>query len=228
MPEEPLDRCDGCACGPAACELPSRLTVDSLDCPGGGSSVSVDAGDGWDGTCAALPSPVAPEELASIVYDPPALSPCAPSETPEPPLVAARFVRVCAGDTAHEPPGFTACMQASSDGTCWDGHTRHEFFEELIDHRACAPCECGPPAGGTCIAELLLYGDGACKDRVGAALSAGLGETPCAGIRSSLPLSAVRASLVEAAPGACSPNVPAVIGTLERREPHVVCSFPET
>lgn len=228
MPEEPPDRCDGCACGPAACVLPSRLTTDALSCPGGGSSVSVDAGDGWDGTCAALPSPVAPDELASVLCYPPTLSPCTPSDTPEPPPVAARFVRVCAGDTDDDPPGFIACMQAASDGTCWDGYTRHEFFEELIDDRACAPCECGPPAGGTCVAELILYGDSACTDRVDAALSVGLGEMPCTDIRSSLPLGALRASLVEAEPGACSPSVPAIIGTLERREPHVVCALPET
>lgn len=228
IPEETADRCDGCACGPAACVLPSKVTMSAFGCPGGGSSVSVDAGEGWDGTCSAFSSPVAPDELASALYEPPVLSPCTPSGTPEPPPIAARFVRVCAGNTAQEPSGFIRGMQASREGTCWDGLTRHEFFEELIDHRACAPCECGSPARGSCVAELMLYEDSACGDRLDAAISARLGEMQCADIRPSVPVSSMRATLVEAEPGVCSPSAPAVIGTLEGRKQHVVCTFPET
>ncbi|WP_437632755.1 hypothetical protein [Sorangium sp. So ce854] len=203
------------------------MTANGAACPGGGGSRVVDAGEGWDGTCVALPSPVQAEQLASVLYEPPVLAPCTPSETPEPPPVAATFVRVCAGNTAQKPPAFVACMQAGSDGTCRDGLVRHEFFEELIDGRACAPCECGPPEEGNCVADVTLYGDSQCSDRVDAALGMGLGEMRCANVSSPLPLSAMRAALVEAEPGTCSPSVPAVIGALERHEPHVVCSFPE-
>ncbi|WP_437576405.1 hypothetical protein [Sorangium sp. So ce887] len=230
MPETPEglpDTCDACECGPAACVLPSKVMTSGMICPGGGPSIALDAGAGWDGTCAALPSPVQPDDVASIVYEPPTLSPCTPSATPQPPPVPASFVRVCAGNTAQDPPGFIPCMESSREESCRNGLTRHEFFEELIDDRACAPCECGPPAGGRCVADVGLYGDSACSDRVNAAISLGLGEESCADVSSPLPLSAMRATLVEAEPGACSPGAPAVLGTLERREPHVVCSFPE-
>lgn len=226
-PEGLPDTCDACECGPAACELPTTVMANAMTCPGGSTSIALDAGAGWDGTCAALPSPVQPDDVASIVYEPPTLSPCTPSATPEPPPVPARFVRVCAGNTAQEPPGFIPCMQASSEGTCRRGLTRHEFFEQLIDNRACAPCECGPPAGGRCVADVGLYGDSACSDRMVTGLPVGLGETACADVTSPLPLSAMRATLVEEEPGACSPSVAAVLGTLERREPHIVCSYSE-
>lgn len=230
MPEatEDLPRtCDACECGPAECVLPSKVTTSGLTCPGGGTSIALDAGEGWDGTCAAFPTPVPPDGFASIIYEPPTLSPCTPLAAPEPPPIAARFVRVCAGNTAQDPPGFIPCMQADKEGTCRDGTTRHEFFEELIDNRACAPCDCGRPAGGRCVADVVLYADSACNDRVDAALSLGLGERACADVSSPLPLSAMRATLVEAEPGACTPSGAAVIGTVERREPHVVCSLPE-
>ena len=97
----------------------------------------------------------------------------------------------------------------------------------MIDGRACAPCECGPPEEGNCVVDVTLYGDSQCSDRVDAALGIGLGEMRCADVSSPLPLSAMRAALVDAEPGTCSPSVPAVIGAIERHEPHVVCSFPE-
>ncbi|WP_437975095.1 hypothetical protein WMF11_44620 [Sorangium sp. So ce295] len=228
-PERQPETCEGCTCGQAACVLPSKVTTSAASCPRGGSSVDVsvhvDAGEAWDGTCAALPSPVEPDERASVVYEPPALSPCTPSGTPEPPPLPARFVRVCAGNTAQEPPGFIACMQATREGRCDLALTRLEFFEELIDHRACPPCACDPPAGGTCLADVVLHGDSTCSDRVDAALSLGLGDVRCADVRSPLALGAMSAVLVDAEPGACSPSVPVVTGAVERREPRVVCAF---
>ncbi|WP_437621198.1 hypothetical protein [Sorangium sp. So ce1151] len=200
------------------------MTTNAVVCPGGGSSIVFDAGAGWDGTCAARTSPVQPDEFASVAYGSPTMSPCTPSPTPDPPPVPAMFVRVCAGNTAQDPPGFVDCMQASMDGACRDGLTRHEFFGEIIDTRACTPCECGPPVGGECVADIILYGDRACSNQVDAALAIHTGDTPCADVTSSL--IAMRAELVEAEPGACAANVPAVIGKLEGRRPHVVCVFP--
>ncbi|WP_438016230.1 hypothetical protein WMF18_36105 [Sorangium sp. So ce315] len=226
MPQGSPDSCEPCTCGPAACTLPSRVSTNASACPGGGRSIEFGAGAGWDGTCATPASPVEPGEFASVVYEPPTLSPCTPSKTPEPPPAPALFVRVCAGNTAQDPPGFVDCMQASKEGTCRDGLTRHEFFEALIDDRACAPCECGPPAGGKCVANVSLYGDGACGAQVDAALSISAGDIRCTDIDSTLALVALRAELVEAEPGACAASVPAVIGDVEGREPRVVCSFP--
>ncbi|WP_437484564.1 hypothetical protein WME75_45140 [Sorangium sp. So ce1014] len=189
--------------------------------------MSFDAGAGWDGTCSPAGAPIPSDAPASVTYEPPTLGACTPSPAPEPLPVIATFGKACGGYIGQPPEGYDLCIQTRSDGSCWDDYPeKREFTEELIDNRSCSACECGPPAGGECSADVFLYGDAACSEEIAASEGIGQAETRCADVSSPSPLVAMRAELTKAEPGSCTPSVSTVTGTVEKGKMHIVCCAP--
>ncbi|WP_441292262.1 hypothetical protein ACSRUE_19310 [Sorangium sp. KYC3313] len=219
--------CGACECGPAACVLPSSVTTHASVCPGIEDSTTLDAGAGWDGTCTPAGAPSPGEAFASVTFEAPALGACTPSPAPEPLPVVATFAKACAGYIGQPPEGYDLCIRTKTDGSCWDGYPeKREFTEELIDHRSCSACECGPPEGGKCSADVFLYGDAACSEEIVASEGIGHAEARCSDVTSPSAVVAMRAELTEAEPGSCTPSVSRVTGTVEKGEMHIVCCAP--
>jgi hypothetical protein len=230
MDEVVPQTCGACTCGPSACVLPSAVTAHAPICAAGEDNPTpFDAGTGWDGTCAAPAAPLASDAFASVTYDPPAQAPCAPSPAPEPAPFTATFVRACLGWKGKDrTEAFAECMPTDwTNGECYPGYTeRLDLALEYADHRACTPCTCGAPEGGTCVADVSLYGDASCGSQIDAALAISLGDVPCHDISSPSPLVAMRAAMTEANPGTCTPGISTMTGTLERSKTRVTCCAP--
>jgi hypothetical protein len=130
--------CEACTCGPAVCALPSRVMTHAPICPGGeGASIVFDAGEGWDGACTALATPIPDGAFASVTYQPPSILPsCTPSLTPKPLPITGTFARACR-EADVRPSGFLFCITPEPDGSCRDSFPeRLELTEEFIDTRA--------------------------------------------------------------------------------------------
>jgi hypothetical protein len=222
-PVSPVE-CGACACGPAACVLPSRVTAHEPICAGGdGASTTFDAGDGWDGLCAARAAPMPDEAFASVTYEPPALAACAPSPTPAPPAITGTFARACE-PSGELPSGFHNCIAPKEDGSCIpDFSIRREWFD-LIDHRACTPCACDEPSGGRCTARITLYGSAGCGDELDVAIISHTDQPLCQDVTDGS-IVAMQARLTQEDAGACTPatSISAVTGTVERGERHEYC-----
>lgn len=220
--------CGRCECRPAQCRLAPTLSAQATTCAGGlGIPITVDAGDGWNGACAA-PAPAIPATAyRSVIYDPPALSPCVPSPTPEPPPISATFARACPADERLvQPVGTAFCITPEGDGSCREAFpVRREFATQLIDHRRCTPCECGEPSGGKCTAHITLYADTACSTQLYSSTLSGTDEPLCQDVMLGAPLAAIRADLTELVPGTCAPRraKSVVTGTIERGPMIVAC-----
>ncbi|WP_437653652.1 hypothetical protein [Sorangium sp. So ce1182] len=203
------------------------MTTHASMCPGAEESRILDAGAGWDGTCAPAGTPIPGEAFASVTFEAPALGGCVPSPPPEPLPVVARFGKACAGYIGQPPEGYDLCIRTKTDGSCWDDYPeKREFTEELMDNRLCSACTCGPPEGGNCSADLFLYGDAACGEEILASEGIGQGEPRCADVSAPSAVVAMRAELTGAEPGSCTPSVSKVTGTVERGEMHIVCCAP--
>jgi hypothetical protein len=220
--------CGACECGPAACVLPPAVTAHAPLCPGTDDPRVIEVGASWDGTCTARAPAISADAFASVTYAPPALAPCTPSKAPEPSPVIAAFARTCAAKFGDDvPAGFLVCLPPYDNGSCPPGlEKRIELTEEHIDKRTCTPCACGAPEGGTCVADVFLYGDSTCSAQIDAALTVDQKDTPCHDISSPLPLVAMRAEMTEAEPGSCTPSVSTVIGTVEQGAAYPLCCVP--
>jgi hypothetical protein len=200
-------------------------THEPICADGEGASLTFDAGDGWDGSCTALATPVSSDAFASVTYQPPLLAPCEPSPTPAPPPIGGMFVRACdAPDLNDRPNNFILCYPPKPNGQCWLGYDqRREFTALLIDHRTCTPCECGAPSGGECTATTTLYEDSECINELDRKIIHHTDQPLCSDVPPG-PFGSMRAELTRNTPGACTPSVSRVIGTVERgTEPRVVC-----
>jgi hypothetical protein len=67
------------------------------------------------------------------------------------------------------PLPFRICTFAEGDVDCpetWKDAERQVYYEEVADHRACTECGCSPPEGGSCVAEIRVFGDDICTNEV--------------------------------------------------------------
>lgn len=221
--------CGACECGPAACVPPSSVTAYASTCriDDEGVRVTFDAGEGSDGSCVAAVPPVSSNTFASVIFEPPTLAPCTPSQPLEPPPISMKFARACPSSLDEVPPsGFSLCTDPELDGSCRPGFSdRRELTERFVDNRTCAPCACGEPTGGDCRVDVGLYGDASCVDYIVVMNWMGLGFSPCSDTPANLPLSTVRVVLRQQEPGACTPtpSISEVVGTVEQGEKRVFC-----
>lgn len=217
--------CGMCACGPAECVMPSKVTVHAAPiCPAEEVVSTFDAGEGWNGVCAAPAAPVPADAFAAVTYEPPTLAPCVPSPTPEPPPIGARFARACPVTPGGPPEAFRTCINPEPDGSCALGFPERRELVELIDNRTCTPCACGAPEGGECTAQITLYGTAGCGDQLDSATISHTSQPACHVVPLG-PLAAMRAKWTQELPGACTPTprISAVEGTVERVGSYVKC-----
>lgn len=229
--EPATGECGACACSPAACVLPTMVTAHGTLCTDEtydeGVPVTFDAGQGLDEACVTTSPNVPADDFRSVVYGPPSLAPCTPSQPLEPPPISRSLVRACPSNQDEEPPAsFIPCIAPEADGSCQPGFSeRMEFAERLVDNRTCEPCACGLPTGGNCRFDVHLYGNAACTSQLDTGFRIGLGSTPCHDTPAPLPLSAVRVVPREQEPGACTPTprISEVLGTVEQDRKRVFC-----
>ncbi len=134
--------CGSCECQPGSCLLAPTVAAQAPICAdGAGPSIPFDAGDGWNGTCAA-PAPAIPASaFGSVIYGPPALAPLSPSLPPDPPPITGTFARACKPILWVQPVDTALCITAEDDGSCAEGfRTRREFATQRVDNRTCTPC----------------------------------------------------------------------------------------
>ncbi|WP_437596439.1 hypothetical protein WMF28_28100 [Sorangium sp. So ce590] len=223
--KETPDKCEACECGPAACTLPSKVTVHASVCPGEDDVGSVEASESWDGSCAAAATPIQSDAFASVTFEPPALAPCAPvAPAPEPWRRPLADVRACKPKTPHRIPGYAfSCYPTQANGECWKGYPFRHDFSTVIDARTCTPCSCGAPTGGECTAQITLYQDERCFDALGNTLITNI-ESPLCSRVANAPLAAMRSAFIQDEPGSCTPSVSTIEGgKLEPGETHVAC-----
>lgn len=220
--------CGSCECKPASCLLASTAIAQAPICAGGlGTPILFDAGDGWNGTCAA-PAPAIPASaFGSVIYEPPTLAPCIPSPTPHPPPITAIFARACPAVYGLVQPVDTAfCITPEPDGSCGEGFpVRREFATQIDDNRRCTPCECGEPSGGKCTARITLYADATCGSEFDSSTLSNADEPLCHDVTSDAPLAAMRAEVTEWISATCTPKhaKSVVVGTVERPSVEVAC-----
>ncbi len=59
------------------------------------------------------------------------------------------------------PNTAAICIKRSGDFNCPAGqfNTKHVFYDDFTDSRACSACSCDAPSGGTCAGNLTVYAD---------------------------------------------------------------------
>lgn len=220
--------CGPCACGPAECVPPSGVTTHASTCPGEGLPNSFEADEVHNTACIVPRLPIPDISFASVTYHPPIFAPCAPSPTPEPPPMDGIFARACVAKQATEtnPAGWSFCIAPERDGSCRPGFKiRREFTTRGPDHRTCAPCECGPPSGGSCSVMVTLYGDTSCTSPFDSTVVSDTDVPLCHDITATAELTAFRLNVIHRGEGACTPKRPVsmVYGVVEEGERHVAC-----
>src|SRR5262249_22766239 len=90
------------------------------------------------------------------------------------------------------------------------------------DTRACAPCTCGPPEGGTCAALVSVYADDACTQQIGS-VTANAAGLMCVDVPQGSPLGSKEASSPTYTPGSCEPSGGGEIGSVQPTYPLTFC-----
>lgn len=249
--------CGACKCDApsGSCALPTSLTAyNSTSCPAPSGSVPTlfDAPAGWDGACTpANPIPakkmcIGGDCVQSLTIEPLSLTemPCGVSVEP----VAAKLpyawgtaARTCHG-VAFGPcmtpaeicappvePGFEQCLIHDGDRECPGPYTvKHVFYYGFEDTRACAPCACSAPIGGTCTASVSVFKDPLCATPILGG-SYGIDSTGPACI-DILPSGQAFGSKLATAPvyspGVCQVSGGEAIGGAAPTEPSTFCCLP--
>ncbi|WP_438014485.1 hypothetical protein WMF18_26765 [Sorangium sp. So ce315] len=222
------NECGTCTCGPAACSLPDSVKAhEARLCADEGVKVNLAGAADPPGHCVKT-SPLVPgDAFASVTIKPPTMAPaCKPSNGTPPPLTGT-FARACPW-TGEYWTGFDGlvCIAPEHDGSCRPGFSaRFEFQEKSSDARTCTPCECGPPVGGSCVADVLLFSDASCSDMLISINGIGTEEEICYGAPADSPLAGVRVVFARDEPGTCTPmaTVSMVDGTIESGETRTFC-----
>lgn len=216
--------CGMCACGPAECVMPSKVTAHAAPvCPADDVVSTFDAGEGWDGACAAPAAPVPADAFAAVTYEPPTLAPCVPSPTPRPPPISATFARACPVTGGEPAPSFRSCVDPRPDGSCAASFPVLREVVELTDARTCTPCACRPPSG-ECVAQITLYSGPGCTGSIDSITIDNTSQPACH-VMPPGSLAAMRADWLQDEPGSCTPTtmMSTVAGTVETRASHKKC-----
>ena len=227
----PLD-CPVCQCedSETACSVPTGWHASAAKCADAESAwqTPFPAPAGWSGACAS-DNAVPPGALCggvacvqSVTVESPQViaAKCAPEAIgggAPPPVTWATRAREClpevpaacpeAPPACRPPPGFSLCVYRGGDVPCEEPYLeRHLFHRTHEDHRACSPCDCGPPAGNACITFVTAYTDQGCGAVAGAIHVASGESGGCFDLPAGFPLSAKTAEVIAAFPGSCDPS----------------------
>jgi hypothetical protein len=178
--------CPACECSDPACVLPSGMIASaSGGCMGQFTPFPATKPDGCS-----TPTKIQPNDLQSVSIQPPTVSSCVPSMAdivvPKDLIVAewAKKGRVCSGVRSGHcddesqvcvsllpsaPPGWMQCIQNITKGDqstlCPDSYPYPITGYQNRDHpSSCSPCECDPPVGSECTAEVSAYTDSSCVE----------------------------------------------------------------
>lgn len=245
--------CPECACSPAACMLPTEITVSAAKCPGSSApSILWNPEPGWEGVCTpegAIPSGLVCEGapcVQSLTVGAPTVEPCVPYEKggasiPSPSWgKAARecLIGPLSGDgckvgeaCAPAPPdGFSLCLFLKGYDPAYEcplEYPRQEVvFTGIQDARTCEPCECGEPEGADCAVYVSAYADGACGQAI-AAVTVAPEQPACVDLLTGTALGSKGAELVLDTPGSCAPSGGAAVGSLQPAGAVTLCCQPD-
>jgi hypothetical protein len=229
------------------------LTAASSQCPGdapGVTHTSFDAPAPWSGDCN-TENPIPANQkcngvncVQSLTVAPLTLTegPCAVSTTPvasKLPHTWGSVAQSCHGLTSGSCatpseicapaalPGFAQCLVRYGNRECPGAYPdKHVFYYGFEDTRACTPCACSEPMGGTCTAQLSVYKDNACS-----ALSSTVGLSSASPtcfdvVPSGQALGSKLATPPVYAPGACQVSGGEAVGDAVPREPSTFCCLP--
>jgi hypothetical protein len=241
--------CPTCSCAPptGVCTLAEVVTVSaSAACPSD-AGVPFDPPSSWDGGCTSNDaiSGVACDGgpcLATVGPLTPIESECVPQAviTKVAPWELAAFG--CAGRTnngaCNDPGklcvpalpspavGFSICVSRQGDDPmvqCPQGYpARSVYYVDGYDNRECAPCECGPPQGGSCSSIVTVYADDACSVQVGSVTAMSSGPM-CVSIPDGSPLGSKQAGPPMYTPGSCQPSGGEQTGSVQPNDPFTFC-----
>jgi hypothetical protein len=121
---------------------------------------------------------------------------------------------------------FKLCAFKSGDNACPAGayNEKHLLYEGVNDTRACDPCNCDPPAGGTCSATIRLYSDlqvGICNNQV-VSFQAGT----CVNLAGNPNVAGRRATISAVSGGTCQATGGSPTGTAVPANPTTFCCIP--
>lgn len=249
-PDQTPAPCPACSCAPSmgGCMLPDTVTISTSPVCPGDAGVPFDPPSDWDGGCTSNDAVAAPvcdggSCLATVGSMVPVESGCVPDQVVVPKLVTWGFAAYgCAGRTnggtcedpgdicAPAPPsaasGFSICVSRQGDDAliqCPRGYpARNVFYPAGDDDRACAPCECGPPEGGSCSSLVSVYADGACSVPVGTVAASSSGPV-CVSIPADSSLGSKQASPPVYTPGTCQPSGGEQTGSVKPIDPITFC-----
>ncbi|MEZ4300395.1 MAG: hypothetical protein R3B70_35950 [Polyangiaceae bacterium] len=104
---------------------------------------------------------------------------------------------------------------------------RHEMFEDARDERACSPCSCRAPEGGTCAMTLGVFADSACSSYVAGGVVFSDDEQACHDLPSGIALAGKVAEPNATFPGSCPPSGGKPIGAVEPVDRVTLCCHHE-
>ena len=250
--------CGACKCDApsGSCALPTTFIAAASQCSGDGPNVahsSFNAPAGWDGSCtAASPIPAGQKCnggincVQSLTIEPLILTevPCGVNVEP----VAAKLpytwgtaARTChgvafgpcmtPGEICAPPvePGFEQCLIHDGDRECPAPYTvKHVFYYGFEDTRACTPCACSAPLGGTCTAVVSAFKDGACSPpSLVVAISVDGANSTCLDVSpSGQALGSKLATAPVYSPGVCQVSGGEAIGGAVPEEASTFCCLP--
>jgi len=247
--------CPACACGPSetTCAAPQTWSAVAAPCAGAGNAAKTpfDAPNEWTGVCNTATKILADGVCAggvpcvqSVLVDPPQAigAACTPVQSgeetkPGPPWSWATFARGCAeeldnvdecGSPSLESTGayyHCARLEQADDLCPSDFPERHELFQIATDERACAPCTCGPPAGGDCAMKVGAFSDEACEAPAGSAYAELNEPAICFDVPDGAALRSKSAEQVFSSPGTCAPGGGAPMGQVVPANPVTWCCY---
>lgn len=246
--------CGTCTCSSptGSCTLPATFTANAATCALNNASTphtTFDPSTGWDGTCDAndaIPSGKlcsGVKCVQSLTIGPLTVneSACKPSPTPAPPAATWKtFARGCrqfppvpCSDSGHaclpaSPPGFRVCVFQLGDNNCPSGSLyteKHVFYDDFQDTRACSPCSCSSPTGGSCSSTASVFTDGACSTLAYSATVTSAGPA-CHDLPAGTPLGSKSSTPPTYTPGACTPGGGEPMGAATPVQPSTYCCLP--
>lgn len=254
--DAPPASCGACSCSAstASCTLPASFTASTAACnPGGGVATSFDAPAAWDGSCTADnaigqgqmcgalacaksltagPLTVTGEACGVVLGEPATPTPPATWQTAA--LACKRGssapcddpTQVCA-PVAVAPPGFALCVFQAGDVDCPSTFPdKHGVATGADDKRGCAPCACGAPMDGLCVATLNVFTDDVCAAPL---LSVQVGSTGpgCFDLVPPGPaLGSKSLDKLKYVPGTCAPSGGEAAGQVMPTGPATFCCRP--
>jgi hypothetical protein len=223
--------CLGCTCGAPACVLPSGMIASTMAMCQGPTFTNFPA---TDPNGCSTPIEIQPNTAKSLSLLAPTVSPCVPQidiVVPKdinisPPWAREALVctgkesgtcppgNVCMAALPSAPPGYMHCIRNATKGeedtSCPERypHPLTIYEEELDNDASCTPCQCDPPVGSECTAQVSAFTDSSCVEASAIFKNylAPLGPPVCAGVPVNAGLRGMIEKWLVNQPGQCSPR----------------------